>query len=268
MNNKIKPIGRYQFYLACSVLFITISSLLISTILTKDTSLYFVTSILSGIAITVIGLSLQEWTVHRYLYHRHHKNFLMKHIYTIHHIGHHSVIFPPGRYVTNGKVKRHSIFENDVTKLGASKFSNILTRLSHSGSYTLLSCLTIIGPCWLITKNIFLFISTLISTIIICHIVVTVHDAIHYPTQHPSIQNQKWFKFLDNHHLIHHIDTEKNVNFLLPICDFLFGTIRFSLSGNEINKFGTLEIAKKNLLGNSEPAREVLKRREYITINQ
>ena len=105
--------------------------------------------------------------------------------------------------------------------------------------------MTIIAPCWLITKNGILLTSTLFSTIIICHFVVTVHDAIHYPSQHPYMQNQKWFKFLDNHHLIHHIDTEKNVNFLLPICDFLFGTIRFSLSDNEKDKFGTLDIAKK-----------------------
>ena len=260
MNNKIKPVEKKRFYVACSILVITITLLLISTIISKGTSLFLGTSILSGIAITVIGLSLQEWTVHRYLYHRYHKNFLMKHIYTIHHIGHHSVIFPPDRYVTKGEVKRHPIFENDVKELGESKFSNILTRLSHSGSYILLSCMTIITPCWLITKNGILFTSTLFSTIIICHIVITVHDAIHYPSQHPYMQNQKWFKFLDNHHLIHHIDTEKNVNFLLPICDFLFGTIRFSLSDNEKDKFGTLDIAKKNLLGHSEPAKVVLKK--------
>ncbi len=109
-------------------------------------------------------------------------------------------------------------------------------------------------------ENRILLTSSLVSTVIICHFVVTVHDAIHYPSQHPYLQNQKWFKFLDNHHLIHHIDTEKNVNFLLPICDFLFGTIRFSLSDNEIDKFGTLDIAKKNLLGHSEPAKEILKK--------
>ena len=262
MNDKIKPVEKIQFYKACAALLITISFLLISTIITKGTSLYVGTSILSGIAITLIGLSLQEWTVHRYLYHRHHKNFLMKKIYTIHHIGHHSVIFPPERYVTNGEIKRHPIFENDVKELGKSKFSNILTRLSHSGFYILLSSLTIIAPCWLITKNGILLTSTLISTVLICHIVVTVHDAIHYPSQHPYLQNQKWFKFLDNHHLIHHIDTEKNVNFLLPICDVLFGTIRLSLSDNEIDKFGTLDIAKKNLLGHSEPAKQALKKEE------
>ncbi len=260
MNNKISPIKRSQFYIASSIILITISFLLISTIVASGTSFYVVNSIINGIAITIIGLSLQEWVVHRYLYHRYHKNFILRHIYNIHHIGHHSVIFPPERYVTNGEVRRHPIFEKNVKALGVSKFSNILTRLSHSGSYFLLSCMTIIGPCWLITKNGVLLTSTLISTIIICHIVVTVHDAIHYPLKHPYIQNQKWFKFLDNHHLIHHIDTEKNVNFLLPVCDFLFGTIRLSLSNDEKNRFGTLDIAKKNLLGYSEPAREILKK--------
>ena len=112
----------------------------------------------------------------------------------------------------------------------------------------------------MITQNSILLVSTIVSTIIICHVVVTVHDAIHYPSQHPHMQNQKWFKFLDNHHLIHHINTEKNVNFLLPICDFLFGTIRLSLSADEVNKYGTLDLAKKNPVGYSEPAKDILKK--------
>ena len=96
--------------------------------------------------------------------------------------------------------------EKDITKLGKTPSSNFLTRLSHSGSYILLTCMTIIGPSWLITNNNILLMSTIVATIIICDVVVTVHDAIHYPSQHPIIQNQKWFKFLDNHHFIHHID--------------------------------------------------------------
>ena len=259
MKNKNTSLKNNRFYISCSILSITISLLLLSSIITKGTSFYIETSIMAGILITIIGLSIQEWLVHRYLYHRHHKNFLLKHIYTIHHIGHHSFIFPPDRYVTNGLVKRHPIFENNVKELGSSRASNFLTRLSHSGSYILLTFMTIIGPCWLITQNSILLLSTIISTIIICHTVVTVHDAIHYPSQHPHMQNQKWFKFLNNHHLIHHIDTEKNVNFLLPICDFLFGTIRLSLSADEINKYGTLDQIKKRPVGYSEPAKDILK---------
>ena len=71
MKNKITPLEKNQFFIASAVLLVTISLLLLSTIITKDTPFYMGTSILAGIAITVIGLSLQEWTVHRYLYHRH-----------------------------------------------------------------------------------------------------------------------------------------------------------------------------------------------------
>ena len=110
MNNKIEPIEKNQFYVACSLLLGTISFLLISTIITKGTSLYIGTSILSGIAITIIVLSLQEWTVHRYLYHRYHKNFIMKHIYSIYHIGHHSVIFPPRKICYKWRSKKASDF--------------------------------------------------------------------------------------------------------------------------------------------------------------
>ncbi len=258
MKNKIIPIGLKRTLSACIILLITLSSLLYASVVGKNTQYYVITSVFCGVAIIIIGLSLQEWMVHRYLYHRHHKNRLMKHIYNIHHVGHHSVIFPPERYVTNGSVKRHPIFEKDITKLGETPSNNFLTRLSHSGSYILLTFMTIIGPSWLITNNNIFLISTIVATIIICYIVVTVHDAIHYPSQHPIIQNQKFFKFLDNHHFIHHICTEKNVNFLLPICDFLFGTIKLNLCEDERKIYGTLELAKQNPIGYSEPAKDVM----------
>ena len=258
MKNKIIPIELKRTLAACIILLITLSSLLYASVVGKNTQYYVITSVFCGVAITIIGLSLQEWMVHRYLYHRHYKNRLMKHIYNIHHVGHHSVIFPPERYVTNGSVKRHPIFEKDITKLGKTHSNNFLTRLSHSGSYILLTFMTIIGPSWLITNNNIFLISTIVATIIICYIVVTVHDAIHYPSQHPIIQNQKFFKFLDNHHFIHHIYTEKNVNFLLPICDLLFGTIKLNLSEDERKIYGTLELAKQNPIGYSEPAKDVM----------
>ena len=258
MKNKIIPLGLNRTLAASIILIITLSSLLFASIVVKNTPYYIITSVFCGVAITIIGLSLQEWMVHRYLYHRHHKNRLMKLIYTIHHIGHHSVIFATERYVTNGSVKRHPIFEKDITKLGKTPSSNFLTRLSHSGSYILLTCMTIIGPSWLITNNNILLMSTIVATIIICDVVVTVHDAIHYPSQHPIMQNQKWFKFLNNHHFIHHINTEKNVNFLLPLCDFLFGTIKLTLSEDEKRIYGTFELAKQNPIGYSEPAKDVL----------
>ena len=67
MKNKITPIKKNRIFIASTILLLTISSLLLSTIITKNTSFHIGTSILAGIAITVIGLSLQEWSVHRIL---------------------------------------------------------------------------------------------------------------------------------------------------------------------------------------------------------
>ena len=48
------------------------------------------------------------------------------------------------------------------------------------------------------------------------------------------------------------------MNFLLPICDFLFGTIKLNLSEDERKIYGTLELAKQNPIGYSEPAKDVM----------
>jgi hypothetical protein len=58
------------------------------------------------------------------------------------------------------------------------------------------------------------------------------------------LHRQGWFLFLDRHHYIHHIDTEANVNFLLPLADLLFGTLRPSLTSAEEARHGTWEAAR------------------------
>jgi hypothetical protein len=45
-----------------------------------------------------------------------------------------------------------------------------------------------------------------------------------------------------------------NVNFLLPLADWCYGTLRTEMTAAEIARHGTLEEAKACLLGNSEPA--------------
>ena len=90
---------------------------------------------------------------------------------------------------------------------------------------------------------------------------VRVHDAIHYPGIYPFLDSQLWFRFLDRHHYIHHVDTEANVNFLLPLADWLFGTMRRTLTPEELAIHGPLDEAKACPIGMSEPAREVARLR-------
>jgi hypothetical protein len=85
---------------------------------------------------------------------------------------------------------------------------------------------------------------------------VTVHDTIHRPGAHPWIERTAWFRFLDRHHYIHHVDTEANVNFLLPLADWLYGTMRRTMTDEEIDRHGTWQEAKAVLIGHGEPAHE------------
>ena len=119
--------------------------------------------------------------------------------------------------------------------------------------------------------------STLVSvkveyyTIIFGIAFVRVHDAIHYPGQFKFVEIQPWYPFIDRHHFIHHVDMEANVNFLLPLADWCYGTLRTTLSAAEIAKHGTLEQAKASPVGHSEPATvfaEELKGRRSRSINQ
>jgi hypothetical protein len=96
---------------------------------------------------------------------------------------------------------------------------------------------------------------------VVSDLFVRVHDAIHYPGRHRFIEGQPWFGFLEMHHYIHHVDTEANVNFLLPLADWLFGTMRRTLTPDELRRHGSLAEAKAHPVGMSEPAKLVAKPR-------
>jgi sterol desaturase/sphingolipid hydroxylase (fatty acid hydroxylase superfamily) len=99
-----------------------------------------------------------------------------------------------------------------------------------------------------------------VSLVVVSNLFITVHDTIHRPGSHRLLEAQPWFRFLDNHHYIHHVDTEANVNFLLPLADWLFGTLRRSLTAEELRLHGSRQEAKAELVGVGEPARAAASR--------
>lgn len=52
------------------------------------------------------------------------------------------------------------------------------------------------------------------------------------------LNQAKWRKsrawFLARHHYLHHLDTEANANFPLPLADWLFGTLRLPEPGADL----------------------------------
>jgi len=214
---------------------------------------------LLGLLVLPVAASPYEWLVHRYVYHGTVIPFLRR-IYVIHQHGHHYAIFPTWRYVTNGPVLRHPIVSESRADLhqasGATCGSSWRTspstwcwhgadpvaRLACHGQRGVLSGL-------------------LAALVVVSDLFVRVHDAIHYPREFPFIQRQLWFRFLDEHHYIHHVDTTVNVNFLLPLADLLFGTLRRTLTAEELALHGPLAEAKATPVGASEPARLVARPR-------
>jgi hypothetical protein len=211
-----------------------------------------------GLCLTPLLASPYEWLVHRYIYHRHVVPGLGR-IYTIHHHSHHYVFFPTWRYVTSGPPRRIPISGDGTTTASTGHVENALTRLAHFGFYFVLGLVLIIAPAWLATRHVVFVLGGVTALAVISNLFVTVHDTIHRPGSHRLIEAQPWFSFLDNHHYIHHVDTEANVNFLLPLADWLFGTLRRTLTDEELAVHGSMAEAKARPVGVGEPARDALR---------
>jgi hypothetical protein len=214
----------------------------------------------AGLVLAVIAASLLEWLIHRHVYHGRAVPFLGR-IYRIHHRGHHRVYFPTWRYVTAGAPRRHPVLGPDALRLHPAGWRNALTRLAHFGFYMAVGAAGVWLPAWLLTGNVAFLASLVVANAVIADLVVRVHDAIHYPDRHGWLRGRGWFPFLDRHHFIHHVDATANVNFLLPLADWLFGTMRRSLTEAELRRHGSPEEAGARPLGASEPAREVARPR-------
>lgn len=209
----------------------------------------------AGLLVTPFIASPFEWLVHRYVYHR--AAWVLRRIHTVH-VAHHHLYFPVWRYVTGGPARRIPVLGHGVSVPQGSTWRNAATYLAHFCFYMTIGALVIWLPAWLLSRSLPFLCGTFAGTAIISNLFITVHDAIHRPGSHPLMESQGWFRFLDEHHYVHHVDTEVNVNFLLPLADLLFGTLRRRLTAEELARHGTRAAAKSRLVGRGEPAREAL----------
>lgn len=223
-----------------------------------NTVLLNVTRVLVGFVFVFLAASPYEWMVHRYVYHRVVIPFL-KPIYKVHHLSHHYVYFPTWRYVTSGAAKRIDLFSETNTEVHDTKWGNAFIFSMHYAFYFVLAILLIMIPSWLLIQDSLVLYGQIAGSLVVSNLFITVHDSIHRPGTNPIMESQFWFKFLDRHHYIHHVDTEANVNFLLPLSDWMFGTLRLKLTDEELKEHGTLEKAKAVKIGSGEAAHIALK---------
>ena len=195
------------------------------------------------VAIVMIG-SLYEWLVHRFVYHGPSPIGLWQSIYEIHQRGHHWHRFPPDHYVESGPVERIPVWPAEPRTLCGSPRQRAVAWGAQYALYLFVGVPLAFVPAWFLTQNALFTTLAVVSGLTVCALFIRVHDVIHYPRDR-WVEGLGAFRFLDRHHYIHHIDTRANLNFLLPLCDWLFGTLRLSPTEEELRRWPTFEEAKR-----------------------
>lgn len=252
-SSQQRPINLFRVLPASALLLLVAAATVLVVRSLPQNPLGWLAGIALGLAVLPILASPIEWFVHRYVYHRH-LTPLLRPIYEVHHQAHHHIFFPTWRYVTGGAPRRLPILGSDRARVHTTAVGNGLVRLAHWLFYMTFGLVLIWPPLWLLTHGLPFLTGVAIASAVVSDLFITVHDAIHRPGTHPLLERQPWFHFLDAHHYIHHVDTEANVNFLLPLSDWLFGTLRRSLTPEELARHGTREAAKAHPEGEGEPA--------------
>ena len=234
------------------VLIVAAALVLVARILPESDLLANVAAVVVGLAIVPLLASPIEWMVHRFVYHE----AVIAPLTAIHrvHVAHHFSFFPTWRYTTNGPARRLAI-RRVGTDIRRTMFANARVRLTHFVWYMSFGLWAIWLPSWLLSHNEWFIVGEIVASAVVSNLFIAVHDTIHRPGSHRIIESQSWFAFLDRHHYIHHVDLGSNLNFLLPLGDALFGTLRREMTVDELKEHGTLEAAKSRPIGVGERAR-------------
>jgi hypothetical protein len=213
-------------------------------------------AIAEGAAFAFVTASALEWLVHRHLYHRAHARWLRP-VYLVHHRGHHADHFPTWRYVAGGKPRRFNLFkiQGQVPVTVQDPLLSSAVGSVHVLAYAVIGLISMVMPGWILTQSLWFTGAVIAVLMVVSPLFVVVHDAMHFQGLHPWIVRRSWFEWLNHHHFIHHVDTDSNVNFLLPLGDMVLGTLRTRLREQELTRHGSFEAAKGVPVGNDELAR-------------
>jgi len=203
----------------------------------------FTVSVVGAVVVIVLLGSLYEWIVHRHLYHGRSRISFLNDIYVIHSQGHHWHRFPPDRYVEEGPVERIPVYPAEPFEVCHTRPRRFLAWAGQFSLYLVVGILFAFLPAWLITGNVPFTVAAVATGLVEFDLFIRVHDVAHYPAGR-RMERRAWFRFLNRHHYIHHIDNTANINFLLPLCDWLFGTLRLQLKEAEARRWPSFEEAR------------------------
>ena len=204
-------------------------------------------SLAAGALATLLAASIIEWAVHRWIMHRPTRLPLLRLAYEHHHRAHHWINFPPDQYIQAGPVQYVPLWTGRLDRVATSPLAWAATVASHVAFYAVFAVVLVLAPAWLWSGNAVFAWSVTATSVAVLFLFIHAHDAMHYPGLSP-IERLRWFRWLDHHHYIHHVDTGANTNFLLPLGDLLLGTLRLELAAEELRRWPSYEQARARLV--------------------
>ena len=211
-------------------------------------------ALVAAVLFTVPLCSLGEWLVHRVLYHARVPGLAL--LRRIHQHGHHVALFPPGRYVQRGPYEFMRVRSPLLPfRMAESRFDNRVTKWSQVALHFAVGGPLIVLPGWLLTGRAAFLGGCLLTLALVSFALAHVHGVMHTPRDR-WIERQRWFRWLDRRHYVHHVNVGMNLNFLLPLCDLLFGTHRSRLHPAEAARVPSFEAARGGLSGGERTGTE------------
>jgi len=170
-----------------------------------------VIAILLGTCAAVVQASFFEWAFHRYWLHR---PWLPKECFTAHTLVHHQLCKYDDTF--------HVSEEEQEEALGFQWWGGPLLIVINVTPWVLAAWALTSGgsalPCWP-------FVIALGVAFSLYYVGYEgLHHLMHKPTI-PFIENSGYFKFIKRHHRIHHVYMNRNLNVLVPLADFVIGTL-------------------------------------------
>lgn len=167
--------------------------------------------ICAAVVVGIVQASFFEWTFHRYWLHR---PWQPKEVFTAHTLVHHQLCKFEDTYVVTD--------EEQEEALHFQWWAGALLVLLNAVPWALLSWgLYAAGVSFPYIP----FVAGIAGTIFVYYLG---YEGLHYLMHKPSIRwiaNSRYFKFIDQHHRIHHTHMDTNLNVLLPLADAVLGTL-------------------------------------------
>jgi hypothetical protein len=191
-----------------------------------------VVAALTGLLVGVVQSSFFEWAFHRYWLHR---PWLPKDCFTSHTLVHHQLCKFDDTF--------HATEEEQHESLSFVWWGGPVLILINVVPWLLSAwALTALG----VPFPYLLFLVTFAVTVALYYAgYESMHVLMHKPSL-PLIERSRLFQFIKRHHRIHHVRMDRNLNVLLPLADFVIGTLVTEMPATVATPEGARRLARRH----------------------